>query len=387
LASEDWRKGGFGLYIHWPFCESLCPYCDFNSYVSDAIDQQRWMRAYLSELRRCAAETPGRTLNSIFFGGGTPSLMDPTLIHEILAEVRRLWPVSNDLEVTMEANPSSVEAERFRDYAAAGTTRISMGIQSLDDKHLKALGRRHSVSEAISAFATARSIFDRVSFDLIYARQDQTLREWESELKTALNMAIDHISLYQLTVEEGTAFGARHAAGGLRGLPNEDLSADMYYLTQDICAGAGMPAYEISNHARDLAESRHNLIYWRYGDYLGIGPGAHGRLTTTQGKLATETVLAPLPWLLAVEKSGSGETVRTLVSGEDQAAEYLMMSLRLTEGSDLDRFIDLGGKSPSQSGLAKLMDGGFITLSGSRLSATPSGRPILNALLRELLID
>ncbi|NNE52265.1 MAG: coproporphyrinogen III oxidase, partial [Sulfitobacter sp.] len=277
--TEDWRQGGFGLYIHWPFCEAKCPYCDFNSHVSQQIDQLAWRDAYLAELKRGAAETKRRVLNAVFFGGGTPSLMDPDVVAEVIAEIRHLWPLANDLEITLEANPGSVEAGRFAAYRQAGVSRVSMGIQALNDADLKRLGRIHTVQEALAAFDIARNRFERVSFDLIYGRQEQTLKNWEAELKQALSMAIDHLSLYQLTIEQGTAFGDRYARGKLRGLPNEDLGADMYTVTQEICGQMGFPRYEVSNHARPGAESRHNLIYWRYGDYLGIGPGAHGRLS------------------------------------------------------------------------------------------------------------
>ena len=241
---EDWRSGGFGLYLHWPFCQSKCPYCDFNSHVSAQIDQKRWQAAYLSEIDRIGADTKGRILHTVFFGGGTPSLMDPELVAAILTRVRATWPMSNDAEITLEANPSSVEAGRFRAYRDAGVNRISMGIQALNDADLKALGRLHSVAEAKRSFAIARGCFDRVSFDLIYARQNQTLADWRAELGRALSMAVDHLSLYQLTIEDGTAFGARYAAGGLKGLPEDELSADLYALTQDLCDAAGMPAYD-----------------------------------------------------------------------------------------------------------------------------------------------
>jgi oxygen-independent coproporphyrinogen-3 oxidase len=308
---EDWRAGGFGLYLHWPFCQSKCPYCDFNSHVAASIDQRRWQRAYLAEIDRIGAETRGRVLNTVFFGGGTPSLMDPDIVAAVLDRVRATWTVANDWEVTLEANPGSVEAERFRAYREAGVNRLSMGVQALNDTDLRRLGRLHSLDEALGAFETARASFDRVSFDLIYARQDQTPDDWGRELDRALRMAVDHLSLYQLTIEDGTAFGARHAAGGLRGLPDDDRSVALYDMTQDRCAAAGMPAYEVSNHARPGAESRHNLIYWRGGDYAGIGPGAHGRLTLNGQRYATEAPRAPGAWLERVERDGCGEAPRT----------------------------------------------------------------------------
>ena len=383
---EDWRSGGFGLYLHWPFCQSKCPYCDFNSHVSAQIDQKRWQAAYLSEIDRIGAETKGRILHTVFFGGGTPSLMDPELVAAILTRVRATWPMSNDAEITLEANPSSVEAGRFRAYRDAGVNRISMGIQALNDADLKALGRLHSVAEAERSFAIARGCFDRVSFDLIYARQNQTLADWRAELGRALSMAVDHLSLYQLTIEDGTAFGARYAAGGLKGLPEDELSADLYALTQDLCDAAGMPAYEVSNHAAPGAESRHNLIYWRMGDYAGIGPGAHGRLTLGGTRWATEAPKAPLPWLVQVEKAGFGEVPRAPVPLAEQATEYLLMSLRLAEGCDMTRYAQLSGTALDASVINGLRDIGMVSTDGSRLRATPQGRMVLNAVLRELIV-
>ena len=385
--AEDWQQGGFGLYIHWPFCQSKCPYCDFNSHVSAEIDQKRWQAAYLSEIGRLGAETRGRTLQTVFFGGGTPSLMDPSLVHAILEEVRATWPMVNDPEITLEANPTSVEAARFQGYRDAGVNRISMGIQALNDADLKALGRLHTVAEAERAFTIARNTFSRVSFDLIYARQNQTLADWRAELTRALALSLDHLSLYQLTIEDGTAFGARHAAGGLRGLPTDDLAADMYALTQDLCAKHNRPAYEVSNHAAAGAESRHNLIYWRYGDYVGIGPGAHGRLTLNGSKWATEMPKAPLPWLLQVERDGHGEVKRTEVPLHEQATEYLMMSLRLSEGLQLARYHDLATSPLDPSRINDLQDLGMVRVSDGRLQATPSGRMVLNAVIRDLMVE
>ena len=381
---EDWRHGGFGLYLHWPFCASKCPYCDFNSHVASAIDEDRWRKAYLSEIERIGAEVPDRVLNTVFFGGGTPSLMSPDLVAATLEAIRATWPVANDLEVTLEANPGSVEAGRFRGFAEAGVNRVSMGVQALNDADLRRLGRLHSVSEARSAFDIARNVFDRVSFDLIYARQDQTLAQWEAELREAAATAADHLSLYQLTIEDGTAFGARHAAGGLKGLPDEDLSADMYLKTQETMSGIGLPAYEVSNHARPGSESRHNLIYWRCGDYAGIGPGAHGRLTLSGARLATSTPLLPDAWLSRIEESGNGELAREAVPRDEQASEYLMMALRLTEGLDVDRYAQLAGHVLQESSVVRLEDLGLVAREGERLRATEAGRPVLNAIIREL---
>jgi len=384
---DDWRNGGFGLYLHWPFCQSKCPYCDFNSHVSTKIDQRRWQRAYLSEIDRIGAETQGRVLNSVFFGGGTPSLMEPELVAALIERVRTTWPQANDCEVTLEANPGSVEAGRFRGYRDAGVNRISMGIQALDDADLKRLGRLHSVAEARAAFDVARANFDRISFDLIYARQDQSLAAWEAELREGLSMAADHLSLYQLTVEDGTAFGDRFARGRLGGLPAEDLSADMYALTQDVCEAAGLPAYEVSNHAKPGSESRHNLIYWRAGDYAGIGPGAHGRLTVAGARHCTVAPKAPGDWLHRVERDGLGEIPREALARRDMAFEYLMMVLRLREGVDLVRYEALNGVPLNPIKIKELYEIGMIRRSEGRLWATAQGRMVLNAVITALAED
>ncbi|WP_372892467.1 radical SAM family heme chaperone HemW, partial [Rhodosalinus sp.] len=370
---EDWRAGGFGLYLHWPFCAAKCPYCDFNSHVSRHIDQARWRAAYLAEIDRLGRVTGDRVLNSVFLGGGTPSLMDPELVAAILDRVRATWRLANDLEVTLEANPSSVEAGRFRGYAAAGVNRVSLGVQALNDRDLARLGRLHSVAEARQAYDIARAHFDRVSFDLIYARQFQTLADWRRELEEALAMAVDHLSLYQLTIEPGTAFGDRFAAGRLAGLPEEDLSADMYEATQEMCEGAGLAAYEVSNHARPGAESRHNLVYWRYGDYAGIGPGAHGRLTVGARRVATEATADPGRWLTAIDSGETPERV-TPIAPADQAGEHLMMGLRVVEGIDLARHARLAGKPLDPQEIAALKEAGLLHVKHGRLHATPQGR-------------
>lgn len=384
--TEDWQHGGFGLYIHWPFCEAKCPYCDFNSHVSRSIDQRAWRDAYLIELEGAARETSGRVLNAVFFGGGTPSLMDPQTVADIIAAIRKHWPTANDLEITLEANPGSVEAGRFAAFRQAGVSRVSMGIQALNDEDLKRLGRLHTANEALAAFDIARTHFERVSFDLIYGRQNQTLSAWEAELKQALTLAIDHISLYQLTIENGTAFGDRYARGKLLGLPDEDLGADMFTATQDICGAMGMPAYEVSNHARDGAQSRHNLIYWRYGDYIGIGPGAHGRLTVDGGKWATECFRNPNRWLEGIGLSQT-EKPRTLLSKDDQATEFLLMGLRLKEGICLDRYTSLAGTPISDEKLHRLKEITMIEMVGSRLMVTNQGLMVLNAVIEALLPD
>ncbi|PJI85863.1 oxygen-independent coproporphyrinogen-3 oxidase [Yoonia maricola] len=381
---EDWEHGGFGLYIHWPFCQAKCPYCDFNSHVVSQIDQKAWADAYLSEIARVGAETEGRVLRSVFFGGGTPSLMDADVVEAILTKVRTTWPIANDIEVTLEANPTSVEAGRFAAYRDAGVNRVSMGIQALNDADLKALGRLHTAAEAMEAFDVARGVFDRVSFDLIYARQGQSLSDWEVELRRALNLAVDHLSLYQLTIEDGTAFGDRYAAGKLRGLPNDDTAADMYAVTQNVCSEAGFAAYEVSNHARPGCESIHNKIYWKYGDYAGIGPGAHGRLTLGGTRYATEAPLAPAVWLSQVLKTRNGDSGREVLTPKDQFIEFLLMGMRLREGVDLARFPN----SISNILLNKINDLNDLNLIQKQndiIRLTDEGYPVLNAVLREML--
>ncbi|NYS25212.1 coproporphyrinogen III oxidase [Rhodobacteraceae bacterium 2376] len=385
VPREDWQEAGFGIYLHWPFCAAKCPYCDFNSHVSDRIDQHRWARAYCAEIDRLGTLLPGRVVQTVFLGGGTPSLMDPELVAQVLGRIRATWPMANDPEVTLEANPTSAEAGRFAAYAQCGVTRLSLGVQALNDDDLRRLGRLHSVAEARTAYDMARAVFDRVSFDLIHARQYQTLAQWRAELTEALAMAVDHLSLYQLTIEDGTAFGARHARGGLRGLPDDDLGADMYALTQDLCDAAGLAAYEVSNHARPGAESRHNLIYWRSGDWAGIGPGAHGRLSIGGQRLATSTPLAPGAWLAAVERQGSGALPDEPLPAEEQATEYLMMSLRLAEGCDLARHARLAGAPLDHARIAPLAEAGLVQQHADRLRCTPQGRVVLNGVLRALL--
>jgi len=382
---EDWRNGGFGLYLHWPFCQSKCPYCDFNSHVSGNIDQTQWQDAYLREIERNGARTSGRILSSVFFGGGTPSLMNPDMVSAIIDKIRRTWPTSNDIEITLEANPGSVEASRFRAYRDGGVNRISMGIQALNDADLKRLGRLHSVAEARAAFDIARAAFDRVSFDLIYARQGQSLKAWEVELSAAVAMAADHLSLYQLTIEGGTAFGDRFAAGKLRDLPDESLGADMYDLTQDICGANGFDAYEVSNHAKLGARSRHNMVYWTGGDYIGIGPGAHGRLTLNSQRYATEAPRSPNAWLDAVRNEGKTETCDPL-SVDEQGMEYLMMGLRVSEGIELERHRALSGNALPSEKVKELEALGLIEIAAGMLRATPKGRLLLNAVISALCV-
>ena len=384
--SSDWEHGGFGIYVHWPFCEAKCPYCDFNSHVVREIDQLRWLRAYLSEIERYGRALSGRVVSSIFFGGGTPSLMKPEVVAGVIEAIKATWPVANDLEVTLEANPGSVEAGRFRAYQQAGVSRISMGVQALNDPDLRRLGRIHTVKEAQTAFQIARNTFENVSFDLIYARQGQTPDAWRTELNEALALAVDHLSLYQLTIEQGTAFGDRYNAGKLRDLPDDDDAAEMYEITQDVCGAAGLLAYEVSNHARVGEECRHNLIYWRYGDYVGIGPGAHGRITLNGTRHATEAYRQPNAWLEAAER-GSGDKLRDDLSHDDEATELLLMGLRLSEGISLSRYEALAKRVLKPSTLAELVELGMVAQTGDRLVATQKGRFVLNSVLSKLLED
>jgi putative oxygen-independent coproporphyrinogen III oxidase len=374
-------RPGFGLYVHWPFCQAKCPYCDFNSHVSLKIDHSAWVGAYLSEIKRLGAETEGRILESVFFGGGTPSLMAPETVDAIVREARSVWKPSNNMEITLEANPTSVEAGKFRAFRDAGVNRVSVGLQALNDPDLKALGRLHSAAEGRRAFEIAQETFDRVSFDLIYARQGQSLRDWREELGEALTFAADHLSLYQLTVEPGTVFAERFARGGLRGLPDEDVAADMYALTQDMTRAAGLVGYETSNHAVPGAESRHNLIYWENGDWAGIGPGAHGRLTLSGARYATEAPRAPGAWLKAVH-DGVGQEERTALTSEAVTEEKVMMGLRLARGIPLPSNQEIFDKV---SYINKLTDNPLIDTAGGRMRLTEAGRPLLNAVLRELL--
>ncbi len=383
---ENWQIGGFGLYVHWPFCQSKCPYCDFNSHVVASIDHDAWLNAYIAEIDRYAAETPDRILNSIYFGGGTPSLMAPATVGAIIERAAHHWTFANDIEITLEANPGSIEAQNFAGYKAGGVNRISVGIQALNDTDLKRLGRLHTVSEAKQALTLAKSLFDRVSFDLIYARQDQSMDAWKDELQCALSFGADHLSLYQLTIEPGTAFGARFDAGKLQGLPPDELATDMYFLTQQMTTDAGLPAYEVSNHAAPTQESRHNMIYWRSGDWVGIGPGAHGRLTIDGTRFASEAPLSPALWLSAAA-NGAAENIRSVIELDEQTTEYLLMGLRTTEGIDLDRLDDQFKSKLSVNKIKGLIELSLVEVTDQTLKATRAGRPVLNAIIRELLPD
>ncbi|PCD01591.1 coproporphyrinogen III oxidase [Sphingomonas spermidinifaciens] len=369
------------LYIHWPFCVSKCPYCDFNSHVRDAVDQERWRAALLADLEHEAALTPGRRVGSIFFGGGTPSLMPPATVAALIEAADRHWGLATDCEITLEANPSSVEAARFADVAAAGVNRVSLGLQALDDDALAFLGRAHSVAEGLGALDTAQAAFARVSFDLIYARPGQSLAAWEDELTRALGFGTGHLSLYQLTIEPGTRFATLAAKGELT-IPDADDAADLFEVTRAMTATAGLPAYEISNHARPGEESRHNLTYWRYRDYVGVGPGAHGR----RGGHATFRRKKPENWLAAVDRDGHGIEAEDALAPAEQAVEALLMGLRLREGVDLARIGAQTGTLPLQTArVDALAAQGLLARQGDRLRATETGMPVLEAILREIV--
>jgi oxygen-independent coproporphyrinogen-3 oxidase len=373
------------LYVHWPFCASKCPYCDFNSHVRAEIDEARWRAALLREIDAAADETPGRVLTSVFFGGGTPSLMAPATVAAILERADARWTAADDLEVTIEANPGAAETGRLADFRAAGVNRVSIGVQALDDDVLRFLGRIHDADAARSAIERAAALFPRYSFDLIYARPDQSVAAWRTELTEALALAGEHLSLYQLTIEPGTAFHARAGRGEALAAEDETAAA-LFEATQEILDAAGLPAYEISNHARPGGECRHNLTYWRYGDYAGVGPGAHGRLTLDAGRFETQRIRAPEAWLAAVEKSGQGETARERLEAADRVAEALLMGLRLTEGVPVGRLEALcgGAALPDRDRIAELVEGGYLADEPGRLRATAAGRQRLNAVIERL---
>jgi putative oxygen-independent coproporphyrinogen III oxidase len=383
LASSD--QPAFGVYVHWPFCLSKCPYCDFNSHVRHAaVDEARFLRAFVAETAATAARTGPRTVTSIFLGGGTPSLMQPATVGGILDAIGQHWTLGGHVEVTLEANPTSVEAGRFRGYRAAGVNRVSLGVQALDDAALKELGRTHTAREALEAVAIARSCFDRYSFDLIYARPRQTPQQWADELKRAIAEAAEHLSLYQLTIEPDTPFAALHAAGKLA-TPDDDTARALYDTTQDICGKAGLPAYEVSNHAQPGAECRHNLVYWRAHEYAGIGPGAHGRLDIDGHRHATMSEKRPDAWLMRVESLGHGLVTNDALTREERADEFLLMGLRLTEGIDPARYEALSGRPLDPARIALLTAQGFVESQGQRcLRVTPAGFPLLDAVVADL---
>ncbi len=379
------EPAAFGVYVHWPFCLSKWPYCDFNSHVRHAaIDEPRFARAFAAEIAATAARAPGRTVSSIFFGGGTPSLMQPATIAAVLDSISRHWHVAADAEITLEANPTSVEAARFRGYRLAGVNRVSLGVQALDDRALAALGRLHSAREALDAVAIARSVFDRYSFDLIYARPQQTPAEWAEELKLALAEAAEHLSLYQLTIEQETPFATLHAAGKLI-IPDDDTARALYDTTQEVCAAHGLVAYEISNHARPGSECRHNLVYRRAQEYAGVGPGAHGRLDIHGSRHATATEKRPEAWLQRVERDGHGLTTDDVLTREEMADEFLLMGLRLTEGIDPARYTALMNRPLDPVRIAALREHGLVeTTDAGRLRVSMPGFPVLDAVVADL---
>jgi len=376
----------FGIYVHFPFCAAKCPYCDFNAHVRTVLDEEAWVSGVKRELEWTAKQqgTSRPVVETVFFGGGTPSLMSGAAAAGVLQKVAALWPMANDPEITLEANPASSDAARFADYRAAGINRISLGVQALNDADLKALGRLHDRKEALAALALAQKTFARVSLDLIYARPEQTLARWREELKEALSFGTEHLSLYQLTIEPQTPYDLQQQKGRLH-IPNDDHAVALFEVTQDFTAAAGLPAYEISNHARPGAESRHNLIYWRYGDYAGVGPGAHGRLRFDGRRIATAAIRLPERWRDAVAKNGHGLAERNEITRADAAREHLLMNLRLTEGLDLARYEQRWGVSLPAAKIASLQAQELLIQSGDILAATPRGRLLLNAVIAELL--
>jgi putative oxygen-independent coproporphyrinogen III oxidase len=379
------ETAAFGVYVHWPFCLSKCPYCDFNSHVRHAaIDEDRFARAFAREIETTAARVPGRQVSSIFLGGGTPSLMRPETVGAVLDAIAKHWCLDDGVEITLEANPTSVESARFAGYRAAGVNRVSLGVQALDDASLKQLGRLHSAREALDAVAIARKAFERYSFDLIYARPDQTPDMWAAELQLAINEAAEHLSLYQLTIEEGTPFVGLYAAGKLK-MPNEATARALYDVTQEVCARHGLPAYEISNHARKGAECRHNLVYWRGEEYAGIGPGAHGRLDINGSRHATMAEKRPEAWLMRVEANGHGVITNDVLNSAERADEFLLMGLRLVEGIDPGRYAALAGRPLNPRRIALLREEGAIVVDGDgRLRVTQAGFPLLDAVVADL---
>ncbi len=383
LPASSRSDAGFAVYVHWPFCEAKCPYCDFNSHVRHGgVDETRFLAAYLNELDHMRGLSGPREVSSVFFGGGTPSRMAPETAHAILDRIARNWDLVPAAEITIEANPTSVEAARFEGFRAAGINRVSLGLQALDDAALKRLGRTHDVKTGLAALGIAKATFDRVSFDLIYARPNQSAADWQRELRQALELAGGHVSLYQLTIEDGTPFAALHKAGRLV-CPGDEAARELYEVTQELCEGAGLPAYEISNHAAPGAACRHNLVYWRGGDYAGVGPGAHGRLTVSGARRATSTIYAPEAWADRAMEVGHGLARHDSLAPQDAATEYLLMAMRLTEGVELSRYRALGGEV-DRAALAGLEAEGLVEVEGDRLAATREGRLVLNAVIAAL---
>ncbi|GGK32996.1 radical SAM family heme chaperone HemW [Salinarimonas ramus] len=385
MTAHPTRHAGFGVYVHWPFCASKCPYCDFNSHVRrEPPDEARFRAAFEAEIAHQAALAPGRTVTSVFFGGGTPSLMKPQTVGAILDAIGGAWSVAPDVEVTLEANPTSVDATRFAGYRAAGVERVSLGVQALNDPDLRALGRLHTAREALDAVAVAQAHFPRSSFDLIYARPGHDPAAWAAELREAIAHAAEHLSLYQLTIEPDTWFEKLHRAGKLV-IPTPDEARVLWDVTQEVCEAAGLPAYEISNHARPGAQSRHNLVYWRYGEYAGVGPGAHARLVTNEGRIALATERHPETWLERVERDGNATVSREVLSAEEQGDEFLLMGLRLTEGVDPKVYEALSGRRLDPRRIADLVGDGLIESRGDgRLAVTQAGFPVLDAVVADL---
>lgn len=388
VASDE--HAGFGIYVHWPFCASKCPYCDFNSHVRKApVDQPRFVKAFQAELASMAARTPGRTVSSIFFGGGTPSLMEPATVAAILQAIKIHWDTTPDAEITLEANPTSVEADRFNGFRKAGINRVSLGVQAMNDTDLRALGRTHSVADALRAVGIARDAFERISFDLIYARPGQSVAQWQDELGQALGYAADHLSLYQLTIEPGTQFEILHKAGRLT-VPDPETAEAMFLVTQAMTSARGLSAYEISNHAAPGALCRHNLLYWRYGEYVGVGPGAHGRLIGQAGfgqagRMATATERHPERWLEKVEVHGHSLVADDPLTSEEMGDEYLLMGLRLREGISRARYEHLSGRTLDEVQIALMAEQGFVETDGDDgLRATREGSFLLDAVVADL---
>jgi putative oxygen-independent coproporphyrinogen III oxidase len=377
---------GFGIYVHWPFCAAKCPYCDFNSHVRQSYDESAWVEGIVSELQWVAdAQGPDRPIvDTVFFGGGTPSLMRGASVGRILETIARLWRTTNDLEITLESNPASADAANFRDYRAAGVNRLSLGVQALNDADLKRLGRLHSAAEAVAALRLAIDAFERVSLDLIYARPQQEVQDWRRELGHALSFGTEHLSLYQLTIEPATPFATLHKTGALV-IPDEENAALFYETTQEVMETAGLPGYEVSNHARAGAEARHNLIYWRYGDYAGVGPGAHGRIRIDGKRMATAAIKLPERWREVVSSNGHGFAELMEVADKDAAREHLLMNLRLSEGIDLRAYRARWNAVPDKSRIASLEELGLVVCDAARLRATARGRLVLNRVIAELL--
>ncbi len=386
-GADALKDAGFGIYVHWPYCESICPYCDFNVHLYRSVDESAWIKAFRSEISHHARLLPGRSVDSIFFGGGTPSLMSPEMVHAVIADVANAWTVTPRTEITLEANPTSVESGRFAGYSEAGVNRISIGVQSLIDPDLKKLGRRHTAAMARRAIEIARQHFSSVSIDMIYARQHQSVEAWAGELRNALCSGVDHLSLYQLTIKPGTRFGSLAKRGKLRGLPGEDLEADLLGVTDDLCSRSGFPGYETSSYARPGYASVHNLIYWRYGEFAGIGPGADGRIVYNGSARRTRGIAGPADWLRSTETTGTGVRLVESLPPDALCDEYLIASLRLREGTDLDRYAAIADRKNAVPAYHGLVTDGFLEVDGRRLRATHTGRPLLDSVLGELCPD